>query len=248
MRANGSLDRAMRRALEDGAKQLRLQGQLEGWPRDRVVDEILRQLPEITPLEAHRFAAGWTRQELSRALDALYEADGLMPPGISVSEICRWEHGQCLPNAERQEYLTRLYRTRPDRLGFGRDYSSHEPETADPGPRHGVVAASAPSPERLVGISAGVGDRIVSIRWADGNRGGVELVVEVEDGDGDGRAVLRLAGWPARDGHGQHHPAPSRRPQLRPRHCRDGRARLPVEPSWDHSSTAGRQDRTTPDA
>ncbi len=149
VRANGSLDRAMRRALEDGAKQLRLQGQLEGWPRDRVVDEILRQLPEITPLEAHRFAAGWTRQELSRALDALYEADGLMPPGISVSEICRWEHGQCLPNAERQEYLTRLYRTRPDRLGFGRDYSSHEPETADPGPRHGVVAASAPSPHRL---------------------------------------------------------------------------------------------------
>ena len=112
------MDRATRRALEERAKQLRLRGRLEGWPQDRIVDEILTQLPAISPLEAHRLAVGWTRRQLARALDALYEADGLMAPQISVSEICRWEHGRHQPNWERQEYLTRLYRTRPDRSGL----------------------------------------------------------------------------------------------------------------------------------
>jgi len=198
------VDRALRRALEERAKQIRLRGQLEGWPRDRVVDEILTRVPEISPLEAHRFAAGWTRQQLSRALDALYEADGLMPPQVSVSEICRWEHGRHQPNAERQRYLTRLYRTRPDRLGFGRDYSLHEPEPIGPGlppgglpdrEAGGPLASSLPAPDRPVGISAGLGDRIVAVRWVPDEQGGADLVVEVEDGDHDGRAVLRLAGW-----------------------------------------------------
>jgi transcriptional regulator with XRE-family HTH domain len=195
------MDRAVRRALEERAKQLRLRGQLEGWSRDRVVDEILARVPGVSPLEAHRFAAGWTRQQLSRALDALYEADGLMPPQVSVSEICRWEHGRHQPNAERQQYLTRLYRTRPDRLGFGRDYSPREPEAVGPGlPQNadrdgGGSPSPLPASERPVGISAGAGDRIVSVRWVPGERGGADLVVEVEDGDRDGRAVLRLAGW-----------------------------------------------------
>jgi transcriptional regulator with XRE-family HTH domain len=198
------MDRTLRRALEERAKQIRLRGQLEGWSRDRVVDEILGQVPGISPLEAHRFAAGWTRQQLSRALDALYEADGLMPPQVSVSEICRWEHGRHQPNAERQLYLTRLYRTRPDRLGFGRDYSPREPEAIDAGLSRGGLpdegsnvapASSIPASERPVGISAGTGDRIVSVRWVPDEKGGADLVVEVEDGDRDGRAVLRLAGW-----------------------------------------------------
>jgi hypothetical protein len=33
------------------------------------------------------------------------------------------EHGQRRPNDERIEYLCRLYETRPDRLGYGVDYS-----------------------------------------------------------------------------------------------------------------------------
>jgi hypothetical protein len=57
------------------------------------------------------------------ALDALYERDGLMAPHIAPSEICGWEHGRHLPSTERQDYLCRVYRTRPDRLGFGADYS-----------------------------------------------------------------------------------------------------------------------------
>jgi hypothetical protein len=185
------MDRIVRRAIEERAKQVRLQGQLEGWPRDRIVDEILARVPEISALEAHRLAWGWTRQQLSRALDALYEADGLMPPGINVSEICRWEHGRYRPNAERQEYLTRLYRTRPDRLGFGRD---HSPEVASEPPSKEGDGGVLSWP---LGISVGPGDRVVAMRWTPDGEGDVELVVELEDGDGDGRTRLRLSGWRA---------------------------------------------------
>ena len=77
-------------------------------------------------LEAWRFANGWSRTELSVRLDALYEADGLAAPHLTSAELCRWEHGQRRPNDERIEYLCRLYGTRPDRLGFGIDYSSSD--------------------------------------------------------------------------------------------------------------------------
>jgi len=43
--------------------------------------------------------------------------------------------------------------------------------------------------------SSGSGDRIVSVRWVPDEEGSAELVVEVEDGDHDGRAHLRLVGW-----------------------------------------------------
>jgi hypothetical protein len=180
--AERHLSPEQRRALSARARQIRMRGQLEGWSRDRIVDEIQRELPEVLPLEAHRFAHGWTRIQLSQALDRLYEADGLMPPQISVSEICRWEHGRHQPNPERQEYLTRLYRTTPPRLGFGKDYSREE----SPGP----VARPADAQAR---IRPGPGDRIAAMNWRTGSSG-PELLVEVEDGDLDGRAVLVLGG------------------------------------------------------
>src|SRR4029453_16361679 len=73
-----------------------------------------------------RLAHGWSRTEVSARLDALYVADGLAAPRISSAELCRWEHGQRRPSDERIEYLCRLYSTRPDRLGFGMDYSNAE--------------------------------------------------------------------------------------------------------------------------
>ena len=66
----------------------------------------------------------WLRTEASARLDGLYDADGLAAPRISSAELCRWEHGQRRPSEERIEYLCRLYSTRPDRLGFGADYSN----------------------------------------------------------------------------------------------------------------------------
>ncbi len=52
-------------------------------------------------------------------------------------------------------------------------------------------------PDRPLGILAGADDRIVSVQWVPDEEGSAELVVEVEDGDRDGRARLRLARWRA---------------------------------------------------
>ncbi len=90
---------------------------------ERIADVICREIREIHPLEAWRLAHGWSRTEASIRLDTLYQADGLAAPRISSAELCRWEHGQRRPSDERIEYLCRLYRTRPDRLGFGIDFS-----------------------------------------------------------------------------------------------------------------------------
>jgi transcriptional regulator with XRE-family HTH domain len=105
------------------AVEARLASLRQGATSEVIVDAVLAAVPEMFPLEAWRFANGWTRSEVSARLDALYEADGLAPPGITSAELCRWEHDQRRPNEERIEYLCRLYATRPDRLGFGVDHS-----------------------------------------------------------------------------------------------------------------------------
>lgn len=146
------------------AREIRARGQRERCSRDVIVEAILREVPDMLPLEAFRHAHGWSRPDVSLGLDELYRADGLMPPQVRSSEICRWEHGRHLPNAERQDYLARLYRTRPDLLGFGRDHSV-QPE-AQPAAR--VVAVRRMSP--------------------------TELVVELEDEDMERRTVIKLLG------------------------------------------------------
>lgn len=117
------IDRTTRRRAERTARDIRLSTLPDALPTAEIVDRILAQLPDANPLEAHRWAHGWDRAELSARIDLLYRQDGLMPPGISDAELCRWEHGQRRPADERVDYLCRVYGTRPDRLGFGRDYS-----------------------------------------------------------------------------------------------------------------------------
>jgi hypothetical protein len=117
------LSRARRREIERRAKAIALEGQVHGRPPAEVADAIVAELPEVLPLEAYRYARGWTRVDLSQAIDMLYEQDGLRPPGTALELICNWEHGRAKPSPERLDYLCRVYETRPDRLGFGRDYA-----------------------------------------------------------------------------------------------------------------------------
>lgn len=117
------IDRASRRRMERAAREIRLRGIQEGAPVSEVIERVLLELPAVHPLEAHRWAHGYNRAEVSARIDHLYVADGLAPPGISDAELCRWEHRQRRPSDERIDYLCRMYATRPDRLGFGQDYS-----------------------------------------------------------------------------------------------------------------------------
>lgn len=119
----GRLDRSSRQKLARTAGDTRLRCLREGLPVGLIVDEILTAAPQMSRLEAWRYANGWSRAEVSARLDALYEADGLAPPSLSDAELCRWEHEQRRPSDERIEYLCKLYETRPDRLGFGVDFS-----------------------------------------------------------------------------------------------------------------------------
>jgi transcriptional regulator with XRE-family HTH domain len=118
------VSRARRREIERRAKLIALKGRVDGKSDEELAEAIVVELPDVLLLEAHRYARGWTRADLSRALDILYERDGLRPPGIGAEQICNWEHGRTRPSAERLDYLCRVYETRPDRLGFGTDYAS----------------------------------------------------------------------------------------------------------------------------
>lgn len=127
-----------RRQIEREANEIRLDGIRRGLTIEAIVEGITRKISDITPLEAWRFASGYDRSEVSARLDALYEADGLQPPHIDAAVLCRWELGDRRPSNERIEYFCRLYRTRPDRLGFGND---HSPGNATHVQRAGIVDA-----------------------------------------------------------------------------------------------------------
>jgi hypothetical protein len=119
-------DRALRRQWERQAIETRLAGLREGLNVEAIAERMIDQLDDVHPLQVWRWAHGWTRSELSARIDAAYERDGLAPPRLTDPEICRWEHGKRRPNEERVNYLCAVYRTRPDRLGFGEDHSVHE--------------------------------------------------------------------------------------------------------------------------
>jgi transcriptional regulator with XRE-family HTH domain len=127
-----------RRDVDRHANEIRLDGIRRGLATEEVVEQMLRAIPDLRPLEAWRLANGWSRAEVSARLDMLYEADGLAPPGIDAAVLCRWELGVRRPGEERIDYLCRLYQTRPDRLGFGTD---HTPGAVSHVQRAGIIDA-----------------------------------------------------------------------------------------------------------
>lgn len=127
-----------RREMERQANEIRLDAIRRGLANEETVQRMVRDLPGLLPLEAWRLAHGWTRAEVSARLDMLYESDQLEPPHIDAAVLCRWEHGDRKPGEERIEYLCRLFRTRPDRLGFGSD---HSPGDSDYPNRAGIIDA-----------------------------------------------------------------------------------------------------------
>lgn len=127
-----------RREIERAANVIRFDGIRKGLATEEVAERIIRNVPNVLPLEAWRFAHGWTRAEVSARIDSLYVLDGLQPPNIDNSRICRWEHGERRPNEERIEYFCRLYKTRPDQLGFGND---HTPGKTGHVQRTGIIDA-----------------------------------------------------------------------------------------------------------
>lgn len=113
------ISRARRAELQHAAHDLRRQGQRDGWPVARIAATIRAALPDILPLEAWRLAYGWSRPQAVAGICALYQADGLAPPPLNPSMLCRWEHGKYPPGDDYAPMLCRLYQADAGQLGLG---------------------------------------------------------------------------------------------------------------------------------
>jgi transcriptional regulator with XRE-family HTH domain len=107
-----SLPEERRREMVELAATRRAQG----CPPEEIVAEIV-ELAGINALWAWRLAKGWRRSEL---LDRLRQQGD---PSVDESMLWRWEIGERDPSKEHLDRLCQVYRTRPDRLGYGHDYS-----------------------------------------------------------------------------------------------------------------------------
>lgn len=87
----------------------------------------------ISLLRAHRIAAGWTLVEATERLRALLTEAGCPAAGLAHQRVSCWERGTDVPSPRYLDALCRLFQTRPDRLGFGHDYSegAGDPGSAD---------------------------------------------------------------------------------------------------------------------
>ncbi len=81
----------------------------------------------LSLLRAHRIACGYTLVEAVEALKEILASRGNPSEGLSHQRLSRWEHEQDTPSPRYLDALCYLYRTRPDRLGFGHDYSDPDP-------------------------------------------------------------------------------------------------------------------------
>ncbi|MGV9674241.1 helix-turn-helix domain-containing protein [Nocardia sp. NPDC003482] len=74
-------------------------------------------------LRAHRMAHGYTLVDVAHRLRESLDAAGVPNSGVSHQSVSRWETGLDMPSYQFLDALCRVYRTRPDRLGFGHDYT-----------------------------------------------------------------------------------------------------------------------------
>ncbi|RRR85967.1 hypothetical protein [Streptomyces sp. RP5T] len=101
------------------AARIRTRCQRAGYTNEQAAAAIREALPEVTRLEAWRLALGWSRADTVTQIAELYQADGLMPPGLSESMLCRWEHDpDDWPGGDYAVMLCRVYRARPEQLGL----------------------------------------------------------------------------------------------------------------------------------
>lgn len=83
----------------------------------------------VSLLRAHRIAYGYTLVEATDTLREILRSRGVQYQGLAHQRLSKWESGQDVPTPRYLDALCALYRTRPDRLGFGHDYSNPKPSS-----------------------------------------------------------------------------------------------------------------------
>lgn len=112
-----------RRAL---ARTLAARAAAEGWTPWILVSAIRTEC-DCTLLQAHRYSRGWALEDVRGRL-----AD--LGARVTVQQVSAWETGRSRPNDSNTDLLCRLYETRPDRLGYGHDYTPTDDDTSRPAP------------------------------------------------------------------------------------------------------------------
>ncbi|MGH8896116.1 MAG: hypothetical protein ACRDZ4_03615 [Egibacteraceae bacterium] len=125
--------------------ELRADGLAQGWSIPRIVEAIVDRFG-VSRLEAHRLARGWTRARAVEEILATYAPTGWRPK-LTAQRLCAWEHDpRVRPGEDYLDRLCRVYQTRPDRLGYGHDYTPAVAQVAG--------EAGAEPPAAYAGIEA----------------------------------------------------------------------------------------------
>jgi transcriptional regulator with XRE-family HTH domain len=152
-------------------------GHAQGRPTPEIAAQLAAQAG-ITRLWAWRLATGWTRAELLGRLRQLGDTTA------DESMLWRWEVGDRDPSSKHLDRLCRVYQTRPDRLGYGHDYTPAADARDHPEPTRGGADPSASRPPA------------VELRVLDPGHQALVFTWQVRDGHGHLLAHGQVAGAP----------------------------------------------------
>lgn len=154
---------------------LRQQAAAEDWSAWRLAARIAHEC-QVSLLQAQRLARGWT---LRQATSAYVVAGGR----LTMQQLSAWEVGRGRPGDVNLDGLCRLYETRPDRLGYGRDYTpaGHQGD--------GETPSAVPRRSSTGDVPKEISDRRAILRGLFASAG-VSLTGTVLDALGDVRRSL----------------------------------------------------------
>ncbi|KWW99040.1 hypothetical protein LI90_672 [Carbonactinospora thermoautotrophica] len=115
------------------AARIRERAAQEGWPLIHTAAQIATCC-QVPPLRAWRLAHGMPLEEAAQRLVELCAEAGLRQPKLRKGDLSKYELGRTPVPVWMIDPLCRLYRARPDWLGFGGDYSEGDPEATQATP------------------------------------------------------------------------------------------------------------------
>ncbi|KWW97426.1 hypothetical protein TH66_17340 [Carbonactinospora thermoautotrophica] len=115
------------------AARIRERAAQEGWPLIHTAAQIATCC-QVPPLRAWRLAHGMPLEEAAQRLVELCAEAGLRQPKLRKGDLSKYELGRTTVPVWLLDPLCRLYRARPDWLGFGGDYSEGDPDATQATP------------------------------------------------------------------------------------------------------------------
>jgi transcriptional regulator with XRE-family HTH domain len=125
-------------------RKIAIQLQLHGASEQEIASAVSKHC-NVSLLRAHRIAYGYTLIEVADLMKKILRERGVPGEGLAHQTVSRWENGLDSPSERYFDVLCQLYRTRPDLLGFGHDYSLDDRASAGlklGNPLSGVPGAS----------------------------------------------------------------------------------------------------------